>query len=180
MVSGDTVRKMTRAEKRELFDTVCRELTGPLISRCQAVVENSSTAEDVAQDVLLKLHRELGKPRSLNGPLIPWLWRVAFNDSINQLKKQNTRRWLPIDDDLCCAKDGLDWMERDDLLAKMMHEVESLPEKQRTAFKAVVCDGRKPKEAAEWLGWSDASVRNNLSRAVQRIRSVMSGDRPDG
>jgi len=172
-ISGDVIRAMSRAERRELFDRVCRELRGPLVGRVQAIVRDWATAEDIAQDTLLKLYRQLERPQPPIGPLVPWLWRVAFNAAMTELKRRRTQRLVPVEDAAGVTGDEPEIVESDDLLARAMQAAAALPEKQRMAFEAMGRDGMKASEAAQGLGWPETSVRNNFSRALQRIRASL-------
>jgi len=175
-ISGDVITGMSRAERRELFDRVCRELSGPLIGRVQAIVRDSAAAEDIAQDVLLKLYRQFERPQPRSGPLVPWLWRVALNAALTELKRRRTRGLAPIEDALGVTSDEVEIAETDDLVARAMQAAAALPEKQRMAFEAMGRDGMKPSEAARRLGGSAATVGKNFARAVRRIRSSLAPD----
>jgi len=175
-ISGDVITGMSRAERRSLFDRVCRELGGPLIARIHAIVQDWAAAEDLAQDTLLKLYRELERPRPRIGPLVSWLWRVALNAALNELKRRRTRRLVSIQDALDITTDEQGLVEADDLVARVMQAAEALPEKQRLAFEAMGRDGMKPSEAAQRLGASAATVGKNFSRAVQRVRASLAPD----
>ena len=175
-ISGDVITGMSRAERRDLFDRVCRELRGPLIGRVQTIVREAATAEDIAQDTLLKLYRQLARPQPPIGPLVPWLWRVAFNAAMTELKRRRTQRLVPIEDAAGVTGDEPEIVESDDLLARAMQAAAALPEKQRMAFEAMGRDGMKPSEAAQRLGESAATVGKNFARAVRRIRSSLAPD----
>ena len=175
-VTGVQIRRMSRRERSALFHVVCEELTDTLVERCFAIVKDYPSAQDLTQEVLLKLCTEFRKPESLNGPLIPWLWRVAFNDSLNHLNQRRSESISCIDDDLMTCNGPLEIIVQEERYAEVMAQAAALPEKQREAFQAVFIDGYSNREAAERLGCSRENMRKNLSRGVQRLREFLSDD----
>ena len=90
----DTTKEQDRAEKLAAFDAIVSEYEAALLRYVSRILSDRDLAQDVVQDAFIKLstqwHEEL-KP----GPgLLSWLYRVAHNAAVDQLRKRERRHRL--------------------------------------------------------------------------------------
>ena len=172
-LTGKDLHSLSVEERMVLLDEIIEEYRGPLIARCESVLGDHQWAEDVVQDTFSKLYQEFQCPKSITGAVLAWTWRVAFNASVNMLKRENSVSFLAIDEELRASNGLLDSIIQREFLTKIDEVVDKLPPQQRAAFVAVYGEGLKPREVAENLESSPASVRTNLSKALKKVQDAL-------
>ncbi len=152
------------AHQRELFSFLVHLTRDPGI------------AEDLTQEALLRLYREL---RGGRGPenTRAWLYRVAANLAISRERRLGVaRRWLSRvarDDttDETPERSALR-LERHQRVAAALAE---LPRDARVGL-LMAANGFTGREVAMALGRSEAATRTMLCRARMRLRRVLEGE----
>lgn len=148
---------------------------------------DAAQAEDLAQEVFLRVWRKLGSFRTAE-PFRPWLLRLATNVCINALKK----RRLPLrpartDEDrdphepAAPGPQASEVAERRELLAHMESAIAQLPDDYRLVVTLRHVEGLAYEEIARTLGWPLGTVKVRLFRAREQLREMMRpilGDEP--
>jgi RNA polymerase sigma factor (sigma-70 family) len=139
-------------------------------------------AEDIAQEVFVRAHRQLSQYRS-DGSLEAWLYAITRR-AASQLRRTHKRRrrlalspaMLPLRDVYTTDPGGRVDRER---AASVIRELFSeLPARQREIFDLVDLQGLSPAEAAERTGMKAVSVRANLFKARSAIRAKFLATHP--
>jgi RNA polymerase sigma-70 factor (ECF subfamily) len=139
-------------------------------------------AEDIAQEVFVRTHRQLGNYRS-DGPLEAWLYRITRR-AATQMRRTRKRRGRlaltpaarPMRDVYTTDPGGRVDRER---AATVIRELFSgLPQRQREIFDLVDLQGVSPAEVAERTGMKPVSVRANLFKARKAIRDSLLATHP--
>jgi RNA polymerase sigma-70 factor (ECF subfamily) len=139
-------------------------------------------AEDIAQEVFVRVHRQIGNYRS-DGPLDAWLYRITRRTA-SQLRRTRGRRGrLALSP---AARPDRDMYTTDpggrvdrQRAATIIHELfASLPRRQREVFDLVDLQGLSPAEVAERTGMKPVSVRANLFKARRAIRDRLLATHP--
>lgn len=173
---------------RELFDRKHRRVY--LIA--YQVLGDASQAEDVAQEVFLKLWERCGDfDRTM--PLDPWLRRIASNRAIDHWRTRNAERAHrrempqrpgagdPLDAAPRCDPQAdpsarLAWRELQAIWDEVAAE---LAPQQRAAFVLRHVEELEPAAVAEALGCSLSTVRSHIAEARRRLRAVLSARYPE-
>ena len=143
---------------------------GPALRRrAAAVLGTDSDADDVVQDVMVRLVAKHGDaPLELRDPA-PWLHTCVRNAAIDRLRGP---RLEPLDDRAMppsCAADEV--LGRRLEARTVLDDVAALPERQRIALLAATV-GQQPHAAvAEGLGASEETVAALVHRARATLRS---------
>ena len=92
---GWSLLKQVAAGDAEAFDTLMRQHQGRVLAVCQRMLGNRAEAEDATQEVFVKAYHQAGRlePR---GQVYTWLYRVAMNHCLNQLRRRRIVRFLPL------------------------------------------------------------------------------------
>lgn len=125
-------------------------------------------AEDLAQDVFVKLYTSPGSYRP-TAKLSTWLYRVTHNAFIDELRKRKNRPVELVPD---IHSPGAS--EQSDLADAVQTALASLPEKQRAAVVLQRYEGLSYQEIAEVLGTSVPAVESLLFRARESLKAVLS------
>jgi RNA polymerase sigma-70 factor (ECF subfamily) len=128
-------------------------------------VRDQHEAEDITQQVFLKLMSVLHKYRAREVPFTSWLLRVARNVALDHLRRRRS---------LLCEEvyDATDQSDQsgDDRRRGLEHALESLPEEQRSVVMLRHLVGLTPGEIAERMGRSESSIHGLHHRARQTLK----------
>jgi RNA polymerase sigma-70 factor (ECF subfamily) len=130
-----------------------------------SILRDQHEAEDVTQQVFLKLMSVIHKYEPRQVPFTAWIIRVARNMAVDH---QRQRRAIPraeIFEPSDRAEDALDERRR-----SIEHALEALPEDQRGVVVLRHLVGMSPGEIADHLGRSEASIHGLHHRARQALK----------
>jgi RNA polymerase sigma-70 factor (ECF subfamily) len=138
---------------------------------------NRSDAEDLAQDVLLRVKRglETYRPGSIEG----WLSRITMNVFLDEMRRRRRRPIDALPDDperVLPASPGVDEViDSSSMEADLERALARLPEEFRTAV--VLCDvaGLPYAEISETLGVPIGTVRSRIHRGRLMLRDALVG-----
>jgi RNA polymerase sigma-70 factor (ECF subfamily) len=124
-------------------------------------------AEDLAQEVFLQLHRNLGLIES-DMHLLFWLRRVTTNLAIDRLRRDHKHEILPLDDGPDIADEP---RESDPLLQRRLRAlVAALPADARAVVILRYQEDMDPTDIAENLEMSINTVKSHLRRSMAVLR----------
>lgn len=137
-----------------------------------ATLKNTQEAEEITQDVFVKIHRYASKFKG-ESSLSTWIYRITVNTSLNSIKKK--KRWSIFHthsndfENADFEHPGVVLEKKEDakLLMKLLS---TLPESQQTAFILSYIEDLPRKEVAEIMETTLKSVESLLQRAKQNLR----------
>jgi RNA polymerase sigma-70 factor (ECF subfamily) len=159
---------------QELVDRY-KDLVFALIAR---TVQDRSRAEDLAQEVFLRVHRGLPYFRG-EARLSTWLYRIVANVCVQEATKPSA---VSIDDERVRAHVMASTAVRDrqfselELRDRLEKAIARLPPQYRLLIAAHYLDGVRYEDLAEALQLPLGTVKTQLHRAKQQLRRVMEGD----
>ena len=120
---------------------------------------NTELAEEVTQEVLLKIHKSCCSQHEINN-LNSWLYQIAHNASLDILKKEAKKRELiGIDGD----QENLNKWEELSLFLEPL--VDFLPKKYAVPLKMADFEGISQKQIAVKLGLGLSATKSRIQRA---------------
>ena len=152
----------TDKEIAEIYDRNFRSVWNVTLT----LLKNRAETEDCVQDVFLQLIRKapvFENPEHERG----WLILTAKNLAKNRLAHWWRRR-ADLDE---AAEIGVSDPEPDATLAAVL----TLPEKDRLVLYLYYYEGYAVKEIALLLGLNPATVRSRLTRAREKLKTLMGG-----
>lgn len=161
----------------ELMDRYRRPLTGFLYSLCW----NHDTAQDYAQEVLVRLW--LARERYVPiGSFKSYIYRIARNVWLQELRSMKCRPQPQYFEDLDLAEDEVDiekLLIRRYADRKIRLAVAALPENHRLVFVLSHFQGLKYWEIAEILEIPIGTVKSRMSNAVNNLRQRLAEETRD-
>ena len=163
------------------FDLLLLRYRTPLVNFLYRMVRDAATAEDLAQEVFLRVYRAR-KQYSPSAKFTTWLFRIATNLALNSIRDNRHRRMessldAPADDEDSAPRElpsrdmRIDehMMERDrsDFIRRAIW---SLPEKQRVAVLLHKYEEMDYGEIARILECSESALKSLLFRAYETLR----------
>jgi RNA polymerase sigma-70 factor, ECF subfamily len=141
---------------------------------------NHHDAEDIAQEVFIKVYRSLDHFRQ-DAQLTSWLYRIVMNACIDHRRRQHPSAVAPFGEEaehrmLNTAEESPDPEDRayaGELGQVLETEIARLPHGQRIVFIMRHHQGLKLCEIAEALGLAEGTVKRQLHAAIHRLRAVL-------
>ena len=167
------------------FELLLQKYRTPVIHFLGRMVRDAALAEDLAQEVFLRVYRARGKYKP-SAKFTTWLFRIATNLALNSVRDERHRqRDVSIDEPACEEGKGnaaaaIDVpsgesgaLER--LLARqraqqILRVIHALPEKQRAAVLLHKYQGMDYDEIARVLECSESALKSLLFRAYETLR----------
>ncbi|SFB77892.1 RNA polymerase sigma-70 factor, ECF subfamily [Parapedobacter composti] len=145
-----------------------------LFVRAFMVLKNREVAEDVVQDLFLKLWQSKGYDKALQ--LDAYLYRAVQNACFDYIKRNKQLESVFFEsfiDDMAEAQHLLAQEDVDDKLKQLRNALDGLPEQCKKIFDLVYLQQKKYQEAADITGVSINTVKTQLKRGLIKIREYM-------
>jgi RNA polymerase sigma-70 factor (ECF subfamily) len=169
------------------FDYLVQKYRRPIIHFMYRMVHNQAVAEELAQEVFLRVYRSRETYRA-EARFSTWLYRIATNLGVNHARDTRHERnastiYLDqVDSETGTTPDVADstpgaetnLLRRERLEAIRQH-VLSLPERQRMAVLMHKYEGMDYKQIGEVLKLSESATKSLLFRAYQTLRVKLKG-----
>lgn len=142
------------------------------------LLENEAEAEGVVQDTFLRFFERLDQFEG-RSKISTWLYRVAYNASVDQLRRHKPHLSMEFvdNDDLplpAVFADWSQWPERllseAEVTAELDKAISALPEKYRAIFILREIEGLSTQETAQVTDLSISAVKVRLHRARLILR----------
>ncbi len=167
------------------FDYLVDKFRRPMISFMYRMTHNSATAEDLAQEVFLRVYRSRAG-YTADAKFTTWLYRIATNLAVNHARDtRHERPEVTVNIDESDEETGLtvdvpdstmnaeqDILRRERLAAIRKH-VEALPERQRLAVLMHKYQNMDYKQIADVLHLSESATKSLLFRAYETLREKL-------
>jgi RNA polymerase sigma-70 factor, ECF subfamily len=164
------------------FNFLIEKYRRPIINFMYRMVHNQAIAEELAQEVFLRVYRSRETYRA-EAKFTTWLYRIATNLGVNHARDTRHERaaqnvYLDQPDpetgttpDVADARPGAeDEMVREERMRAIRKHVMALPERQRTAVLMHKYQGLDYKEIGAVLRLSESATKSLLFRAYQTLR----------
>jgi RNA polymerase sigma-70 factor (ECF subfamily) len=167
------------------FNYLAGKYHRPIIHFLYRMLRNQAIAEELAQEVFLRVYRSRASYRA-EAKFTTWLYRIATNLAVNHARDTRNERavqnvYLDAPDDETGAKpdvadSGLSAEQsllREERMKAIRAHVMALPERQRMAVLMHKYQGMDYREIGEVLKLSESAVKSLLFRAYQSLREAL-------
>jgi RNA polymerase sigma-70 factor (ECF subfamily) len=162
------------------FDFLLQKYRMPLVNFLYRMVRDTATAEDLAQEVFLRVYRAR-KQYSPSAKFTTWLFRIATNLALNSVRdnryhKLETSLDAPVEEDEAPMQLRSPEMRIDEHLLEQARSefirraIFSLPEKQRAAVLLHKYEEMDYGEIAKIMECSESALKSLLFRAYETLR----------
>jgi len=165
------------------LDEVYQRYARAIHSLVFRIVVDRSTAEDVTQDVFLKLWRQPESYNPARGSLGSWLLSVAHNRAIDMLRRRRVREERPLPEgretsefiadgtvdpgDVAGLRESADAVRR--ALAK-------IPPAQRQAIEMAFFQGKTHAEISAELGEPLGTAKTRIRLGMRKLRTLLESE----
>ena len=175
-----------KAGDEESFELLLCKYRSPLVNFLYRMVRDRGAAEDLAQEVFLRVYRAR-KDYAPTAKFTTWMFRIATNLALNAVRDNRYRQlevhidqaaaWGEEDPPALEVPDGTPTVEQQ-LLARgrretILRAIHALPEKQRAAVLLHKYHELDYDEIARILGCSESALKSLLFRAYESLREEL-------
>ena len=153
------------ATVEEIWQKLASELRGYIRVR----ISDHATAEDILQDVFVKIHQKLPTLRA-GKRLESWVWRITRNAVIDHYRGRI--KMVEVPDTLPASADDHD-ADPPGLKAAFRRMIQNLPEPYREAVVLTELDGLTQKELANRLNISLSGAKSRVQRGRAQLKQML-------
>jgi RNA polymerase sigma-70 factor (ECF subfamily) len=181
---AELIRRVCQGDK-EAFYGLVRPYERAVYVAAVSILNNSSDAEEVAQEAVLKAFTHLAEFRA-EAKFSTWLIQITINEARLRLRKDRRHLYESVDEQRAdeegeyFPKDFADWREvpsealqREELREALRRAIAALPLKYREVLILRDIQNRSTEETAEILGITEGNVKTRLLRARLQMRDAL-------
>lgn len=174
-----------KAGDQSAFDFLVAKYRRPMVSFMYRMARNAAAAEDLAQEVFLRVYRSRSNYEA-SAKFTTWLYRIATNLAVNHARDtRHERPEVTISLDEPDEESGATFelpdgnltaeqaMVRRERLLAIRSKVEALPEQQRLAVIMHKYQQMDYKQISEVLKKSESATKSLLFRAYETLREQL-------
>lgn len=184
-ISDADVMLLVKTGDESAFSFLVQKYRRPMVSFMYRMCQNPSSAEELAQEVFLRVYRSR-ESYEASAKFSTWLYRIATNLAVNYARDtrherpENTVRLDEPDQETGTTPDLADdtlsaeeQMLRAERVAMIRKRVEALPERQRLAVVMHKYQQMDYRQIAEVLKLSESATKSLLFRAYETLREQL-------
>jgi len=174
-----------KAGDQSAFDYLVQKYRRPMVNFMYRMAHNSAGAEDLAQEVFLRVYRSR-QTYEASAKFTTWLYRIATNLAVNHARdtrkerpevtvsldepNEETGTTMDVADAAMTAEEAM--VRRERMLA-IRSKVEALPERQRLAVIMHKYQQIDYKQISDVLKLSESATKSLLFRAYETLREQL-------
>jgi RNA polymerase sigma-70 factor (ECF subfamily) len=165
---------ITRDGKTELFGILYERYSDKVLRKCISFVRDEDQAQDMVQDVLLKVFSQLSKFKG-NSKFSTWLYAITYNFCVEHYRRSMRYTTVDIEQGPELPEDN-DQDEQEMLQARksrLQRAMDEVPEDDRTILVQKYKKDSSIRELMDDLDISESAVKMRLSRARQRVKRLI-------
>ncbi len=163
-----------RAGDLAAMESIYEMFRGPVFGLVYRYAQNRAAAEDLLQDVFLKVFSHMRGVR--DAATFPgWVFRIALNTAYSYLRQKRiqTEKLVPLGDvEGRVEEPGTDPVEKD-LQRPLEHAIQALAPRLRSVFVLHDVEGFKHEEIAKTLGCAVGTSKSQLFKARIKVREFL-------
>ena len=155
---------------------VYRRHGGAVYGLARRVLNNATEAEDVTQEVFLRLWNQPERFDPARGALRSFLLTQSHARSVDAIRSLNSRRAREVNDAHRTARSDYDMQHEvwDITMAEeLTHALAQLPEEERRAIELAYFQGLTYVKVAEILNEPEGTVKSRIRSGMRRMRGAL-------
>lgn len=151
---------------------IWKEYHSKLLSFINGHINDRLAADDILQDVFVRIHSKLGTLKETNN-IRGWIYQVTRNAIIDYYRSHKKTAELP--EVLSAPEADLTEGTRREIASWLLPMIEDLPEEYRQALMMSEIDGMTQKEIAKKQGISLPGAKSRIQRGRKMIKDMLVG-----
>lgn len=179
MISDEQLVEAYRNGDETAFEELFERYRRRMFHFCLRLLQNRESAEEVFQEVFLRIHTKLHGYRSKER-FAQWLFTVANHACVDELRKRKRMRWLLFSNEPHERLDESDLeadLSRSRLREEIVRKLQGLDIQQRQVFLLRIDGDLMFREIAELLKVPLNTVLGRYHQAVLALKASVKGER---
>jgi len=164
------LKKFKKLKTKEQFNWIVKNYNRDLYWVIRPIVKTHENADDVLQNVFLKVYKALPNFR-YESKLFSWLYRIAVNESLSYLKKYTHNN--DNNEVLLELLKSDPYFDGDEIQLKLQKALATMPRKQQLVFNMKYFDNMKYDDISEILGTSVGALKASYFHARKKIEACL-------
>ena len=135
------------------------------------LVTTHENADDVLQNTFVRVYKSIHKFEE-KSTLHTWMYRIAYNESMRLLEKNNKKSFDDIDEVSNCHLEVLfedEYFDGNEIQRKLQQIIDGLKEKQKRVFQMKYFDDLSFRQISEILSISESTLKSTYYTVVKII-----------
>ena len=165
-------------QKEQFFNSLVRQYGERLYWHVRSMVGSHEDADDLLQEIFIKVWNSLDGFRGDSEPFT-WLWRIATNETISNLRKARVRaalRFSTIDAEAERISDPDPRLDGDAAMRKLRKALMRLPDKQRLVFGMRYWEELSYEQISEITGTSVGALKASYHIAYEKVKQFLTSE----
>ena len=170
---NELIQKFQNGDEKA-FDQLVRNNLNNVFGFFMKVTRDEMSAEDLTQDVFIKLYKNLKKFRH-DSNFSTYLYRINSNTVNSWITRNKWKNLLHLDQapdkgeyDI---KNEAEWTKEE-----LWNEISKLPNKQRRVMILRITDSLSYSEISKITGMSEGTAKVNFHHGLKKLKEVLSND----
>ena len=170
---NELIQKFQNGDEKA-FDQLVRNNLNNVFGFFMKVTRDEMSAEDLAQDVFMKLYKNLKNFRH-DSNFSTYLYRINSNTANSWITRNKWKNLLHLDQapdkgeyDI---KNESEWTKKE-----LWNEISKLPNKQRRVMILRITDSLSYTEISKITGMSEGTAKVNFHHGLKKLKEVLSND----
>ncbi len=167
------------------FTTVYESYKNLVFNLSLHYLGNKEDAQDITQEVFVKIHQHLHKYDPTSSSLKTWIYRITINQNLDFLKARRTKKrfglitslFHPDSNELLTEVSHFDHpgiaLENKKELEDLFRSINCLPDRQKTALILSKIEDRPQREVAEIMNLGVKAVESLIQRAKANLSKIL-------
>lgn len=167
------------AGDQEAFRTLYEYYVDLVYSMALKVMRDPTAAEDVVQDVFLRVWQRADQFDASRGRLATWLLSMARNRAIDLLRRHNRQRTVAnaLDETRDDSALAAHWYAERDIAVHLSLDI--LPPEQRQCIELAFFYGLSHQDIAEMLHLPLGTVKSRIRMGMQKLRAALRAEQSE-
>ena len=180
MNQADIIFKLKKGDKAT-FQELVLDWQHKVYNTSLSIVQNEQDAEDITQEVFVKLHGQIADFRE-EATLATWMYRITLSKSLDHEKRKRRQKhgglvrrifsMTPEDEPVNFDHPGI-LLDNKEKAAALFKALKKLPEKQRVAFTLHKTEGLSYHEIARIMNTSLHAIESLQTRAKNNLKKIL-------
>lgn len=167
-----TIIQKVKNGDTDAFEFLVKKYEKQIFIMATNLLRMSHRIEDIVQDIFFNAYKHIKRYDPNMGKFSTWLFRIARNRCLNEIKRKKERSWPEIYNIPEKGNPESDLMHKE-FLAKLDKSLDRLPYKHKVVFVLAELQGLSYEEIAQIEETNTGTVKSRLSRARQKLRSIL-------
>lgn len=164
---------LQKVDETRFIELLFKHYYSPLCRTVNRIVRNTDTAEDLVQDVFMKVWHNR-QTLEINFSMKSYLYRSAINAALNYLEKNKKQIHMAEASFIEPSSNNTeDLMNAEEVQQRVNEATEALPPACKTIFILSRHENMSYKEIADTLQISPKTVENQMGKALKHFREYL-------